>query len=120
LVALVDYAEADDGGLNLRRQTDYGYDQVRARCPVLVTITNCEGNVPRIPKTRDVMKSYRKELTIWSMEELGVPTDDAVAEVVELSIPSKDINCEFVEGDSLEEKIDAFARRIGDVMSGLG
>jgi electron transfer flavoprotein beta subunit len=120
MVALVDAAESIEGGLSFRRQTDYGFDTVRAHGPVLVTITNCENNVPRIPKTRDVMKSYRRELTTWSMEELGVTADEGVAEVVELSIPSKDITCEFVEGDSLDEKTDAFARRIADVMSRLG
>ncbi len=120
MVALVDRAESDDGDLNLRRQTEYGFDLVRASCPVVVTITNCEGNVPRIPKTRDVMKSYRKELTIWSLEELGVTPEDGTAEVVELSMPSKDITCTFVVGDSLDEKVDAFARKIADVMSGSG
>jgi len=120
MVALVDRAEADDAGLTLRRQTDYGFDTVETRCPVLVTVTNCEGNVPRIPKTRDVMKSYRKELTTWSVDELGVTADEPVAEVVELSIPSKDVTCEFVDGDSLDEKVNAFARKIADVMSGLG
>ena len=120
MVALVDRVEADEGGLKLRRQTDDGFHTIQARCPVLVTVTNCEGNVPRIPKTRDVMKSYRKPLTTWEVDELGVPSDEVVAEVVELSIPSRDISCEFVDGDSLDEKVDAFARKIADVMSGLG
>jgi electron transfer flavoprotein beta subunit len=119
MVALVDRAETADGGLILRRQTDYGFDTIEAEPPLLVTVTNCEGNVPRIPKTRDVMKSYRKPLTTWSLEELGVDAETA-AEVVELTIPEKQVTCELVEGDSLEEKVDAFARRIADVMSGLG
>jgi electron transfer flavoprotein beta subunit len=120
LVALVDQATAEGEGISLRRQTDYGSDTVETGGPVLATITNCEGNVPRIPKTRDVMKSYRKPLTTWSVDELGVDTAETVAEVVELSIPEKDVVCEFVEGDSVEEKVDAFAQRIADVMSGLG
>jgi electron transfer flavoprotein beta subunit len=120
MVALVDGAEPADGGLSLRRQTDYGFDDVEATGPVLATITNCEGNVPRIPKTRDVMKSYRKPLTTWNVDELGVATDEKVAEVVGLSVPEKDITCEFVEGDSLDEKVDAFARKIADVMSAVG
>ncbi len=120
MVALVDGAEPSDGALKLRRQTDYGFDVVEAQAPVLVTITNCENNVPRIPKTRDVMKAHRKPLTTWSFDELGVAADEKVAEVVELSVPEKHVTCEFVEGDSLDEKVDAFARRIAVVMSGLG
>jgi electron transfer flavoprotein beta subunit len=120
MVALVDQVTGSDNGVLMRRQTDYGSDTVKASGPVLATITNCEGNVPRIPKTRDVMKSYRKPLTTWPVEELGVDTGGPVAEVVELSIPVKDISCEFVEGDSLDEKVDAFARRIADVMASVG
>jgi electron transfer flavoprotein alpha/beta subunit len=85
-----------------------------------MTITNCEGNVPRIPKTRDVMKAHRKPLTTWSVDELGVAADDRVAEVVELSVPEKHVACEFVEGDSLDQKVDAFARKIADVMGAVG
>jgi electron transfer flavoprotein beta subunit len=120
MVALVDGAEPADGGLTLRRQTNYGFDIVEACVPVLVTITNSEGNVPRIPKTRDVMKAHRKPLTTWSVDELGVDADDKIAEVIELSVPSKAVTCEFVAGDSLDERVDAFARRIANVMSGLG
>ena len=120
MVALVDRAEPIDGGLTLRRQTDYGFDDVEAHGAVLATITNSEGNVPRIPKTRDVMKSYRKPLTTWSVDELGVAADETVAEVVELSVPDKHITCEFVEGDSLDERVDAFARKIADVMGAVG
>jgi electron transfer flavoprotein beta subunit len=120
MVALVDGAEPGDGGLKLRRQTDYGFDAVEAQAPVLMTITNCEGNVPRIPKTRDVMKAHRKPLTTWSVDELGVAADDRVAEVVELSVPEKHVACEFVEGDSLDQKVDAFARKIADVMGAVG
>jgi electron transfer flavoprotein beta subunit len=120
MVALVDSATAAGDVVSLHRQTDYGSDTVEARGPVLVTVTNCEGNVPRIPKTRDVMKSYRKPLTSWQVDELGVDTAESVAEVIELWIPEKDVVCEFVEGDSVEEKVDAFARKIADVMSALG
>jgi electron transfer flavoprotein beta subunit len=120
LVSLVDRAEAAAVGLRLRRQTDAGSEIVEARTPLVATVTNCEGNVPRIPKTRDVMKSYRKPLTTWRVEELGVSTEDRVVEVVELSIPVKDIACEFVEGDSLDQKIDAFADRIAGVLGVAG
>jgi electron transfer flavoprotein beta subunit len=120
MVALVDHAEPSGDGVTLRRQTDTGFDTIESRVPVLVTITNCEGNVPRIPKTRDVMKSYRKPLTSWPVGELGADTGEPVAEVVALSIPEKHVTCEFVEGDSLDDKVDAFARRIAGVMSALG
>jgi electron transfer flavoprotein beta subunit len=114
-----------DGRLRLRRQTDTGYDVALASGPVLVTITNNELNVPRIPKTRDVMMSYRKPLTKLTLADLGL--DDAVIheargywEVVELFVPEKHSRCELVAGDSLEERVDTFARKIADVVNAIG
>ncbi len=119
MVALVDEVTTTGEGVTLHRQTDDGSEEVAARCPVLVTVTNREGNVPRIPKTRDVMKSYRKPLTTWRLGDLGLPAAEPCAEVVALTIPTKEVTCEFVTGDSLDEKVDAFAHRIADVMSAL-
>jgi electron transfer flavoprotein beta subunit len=92
---------------------------------VLLTITNSESNVPRIPKTRDVMMSYRKPLQKWSVADLGLDAQaigDARSfyEVVELYVPKKDVKCEFVEGDSLEDKVAAFARRVAAVVDAVG
>jgi electron transfer flavoprotein alpha/beta subunit len=76
--------------------------------------------VPRIPKVRDVMMSYRQPLTTWTLDELGINADEARAgnsyyEVADLSIPQKEMRCEFVNGDTLDEKVEAFARRIIEV-----
>ncbi len=89
--------------------------------PVVVTITNHEKNVPRIPKTRDVMQSYRKPLTKWSLADLGIDagTAHAYSKVAQLFIPRKETQCEFVTGETLEEKIDAFARHVSSVLRSM-
>jgi len=120
MIALVDRVEQVAAGLRFRRQTDLGFETFEASGPLLVTVTNCDRNVPRIPKTRDVMKSYRLPIDRWSVGDLGVAPAPAVADVVSLSIPEKQVTCEFVTGDSLEAKVDAFAHRIAGVLSQLG
>jgi electron transfer flavoprotein alpha/beta subunit len=77
--------------------------------------------VPRIPKTRDVMQSYRKPLAKWSLAELGIDPAAANAyyEVAELFIPEKETKCDFIAGETLEERIDEFARRITEVVRAL-
>jgi electron transfer flavoprotein alpha/beta subunit len=80
--------------------------------------------VPRIPKVRDVMMSYRQPLTTWTLDDLGINADEARAsnsyyEVAELFIPQKETRCEFVVGETLEEKVEAFAKRIVEVTSAL-
>lgn len=124
MLGFVDHLDASDGGLRLRRQTEIGFETAEAKTPILVTITNHEDNVPRIPKTRDVMMSYRKPLTKLTLADLGLDNDETrtardAYEVVELFVPEKDVQCEIVEGDSVEEKVEAFAQRIGAVLSSL-
>jgi electron transfer flavoprotein beta subunit len=108
------------GVVCLRRQTEEGWERLEASVPLVVTITNHERNVPRIPKTRDVMQSYRKPLLRWTPAELGLGADvlrpGSYADVVDLSIPGKEGACEFITGETLEERIDAFARRVVGVL----
>lgn len=119
-VSFVDSIEPADVGFRLKRQTDTGWEVIEAKPPVVVTVTNDERNVPRIPKVRDVMMSYRQPLTKWTLEELGADAVEARAgnsyyEVRELFTPQKETSCEFMTGDTLDEKVEAFARRIVEV-----
>ena len=123
-VSFVDSIEAAGGLLRLRRQTDTGWEVIEAEPPVVVTVTNDEHNVPRIPKVRDVMLSYRQPLTKWTLDDLGLGAGEARAanayyEVAELFIPQKETQCEFIAGDTLDEKVEAFARRIVEVTRAL-
>ncbi|HEX8920360.1 MAG TPA: electron transfer flavoprotein subunit beta/FixA family protein, partial [Pyrinomonadaceae bacterium] len=106
-VSFVDTIESANGVLRLKRQTDTGWEVIEADTPVVVTVTNDEHNVPRIPKVRDVMMSYRQPLEKWTLDDLGIATDEARAgnsyyEVADLFIPQKETRCEFVSGDTLD------------------
>jgi len=107
--------------VRVRRQTDSGFEVLESATPLVVTITNHEHNVPRIPKTRDVMQSYRKPLTKWTLAELGIDPLSAGSyyQVAELFIPRKETHCEFVSGDTLEAKIDAFANRVTQIIRSI-
>lgn len=124
-VPCISFAEslepAGSGTLQVKRQTDNGWELIESSTPLVATITNHEKNVPRIPKTRDVMQSFKKPLTKLSLSELSI--DPATAhdyyEVAELFIPSKETQCEFIGGDTLEDRVGEFARRVSDVLRSL-
>lgn len=123
-VSFVDQIEANGDGLIVKRQTDNGWEKLEANPPLVVTITNNEFNMPRIPKTRDIMLSARQPITRWALEEIGVNAAEIRAggsyyEVVDLAIPVKEVTCEFVSGDTLEQKIAQFAERIIEVTRAL-
>ncbi|HEX4946755.1 MAG TPA: electron transfer flavoprotein subunit beta/FixA family protein [Blastocatellia bacterium] len=111
-VGFVDTIEANGKGVKLKRQTDSGYEIVEASTPIVISITNDEHNVPRVPKTRDVMMSFRQPLTKWTLSDLGASTSESYYEVAELGIPVKESSCEFVTGDTLEERVAQLAERI--------
>ncbi|MEE2776878.1 MAG: electron transfer flavoprotein subunit beta/FixA family protein [Acidobacteriota bacterium] len=124
-LSLVDDIQAEGGELTVRRQTDIGFEVAKGPGPAVLTITNNEANVPRIPKTRDVMMSYRKPLTTLALADLGLDDDEVKAaasyyEVSELYLPTKEVDCEFAEGDTVEEKVDAFAGRLAEVVNSVG
>jgi electron transfer flavoprotein beta subunit len=111
-VSFADTLEKSGDALRIKRQTESGWEIVEARTPVVVTITNDEHNVPRIPKVRDVMMAHRQPLTTFTVADLGVtPTD--YYEVVELSIPQKETRCELVKD------VDELARRITEITAAL-
>ncbi len=123
-VSFVDRIEAEGGQLRLKRQTDTGWEVLEAEPPIVVTITNDEHNLPRIPKVRDVMVSYRQPLTQWTIDDLDIEANEARAgntyyQVAELSIPHKETRCEFVTGDTLDQKVESFAKRIVELTSAL-
>jgi electron transfer flavoprotein beta subunit len=118
-ISFVDQIEPGPAASNtvrVRRQTEEGWEVLEASLPLVLTITNNDQNVPRIPKTRDVMKSFRMPLTRWTLADLGLTADvlrsGTYADIVDLSIPRKEGACEFVTGNSLDERIDAFAARV--------
>ena len=114
----VAFADSIEPGLRIKRQTESGWEIVEAKPPLVVTITNDEHNVPRIPKVRDVMMAHRQPLTQFTLADLGVEPAEYY-EIVELAIPQKESHCELVSGDTLEQRVDAFAKRIAEVTAAL-
>jgi len=108
----VSFVDTIEEGLRLRRQTESGFEIVEATPPLVLTITNDEHNVPRIPKVRDVMMAHRQPLPQWTLADLGVAASNDYYEVVELFVPRKESKCELVAGDTLDQKVDALARRL--------
>ncbi|MEK6374128.1 MAG: electron transfer flavoprotein subunit beta/FixA family protein [Acidobacteriota bacterium] len=104
-VSFVDSIEGREGGVRLRRQTESGFEVIEASTPVVLTITNDEHNVPRIPKVRDVMAAHRQPLTTFTLADLGVDVSNRWYEVIEMSIPTKETACEFLTVEELAQRL---------------
>ena len=87
-----------------RIMTD-GHDTVEAPMPAMVTVSNELGQA-RYPTLRGIMAASRKQPTVWSAADLGVDSDGLRprVETQELYVPTQEQDCEYIEGDSDEEK----------------
>ncbi|MGQ0636504.1 MAG: electron transfer flavoprotein subunit beta/FixA family protein [Planctomycetaceae bacterium] len=121
-ISFVDHFEPADARaavIRVNRQTASGTEVIEAVPPVVLSITNNERNVPRIPRTRDVLQSSRRPIARWTVADLGLNPDDlppASIDVRGLSIPEEKSSCEFVAGETLDERIGIFVKRILDVL----
>lgn len=105
-----------DGSLRVRREAEDGVEVVLVRPPALLTATNADVNVPRIPKVKDVMAAHRKPIRVLRRDELEMPAElvgaGAWVGLEELYVPEQSRQCRIVSGDSPEEKVEGLVREL--------
>jgi electron transfer flavoprotein beta subunit len=96
---------------------DGGTQVLEAKVPVLVTVTNDESNVIRIAKVKDVMRAHRKPIQCYEPGELGMSEEEigqikAHAGMEGLFIPDQVSDCEIIEGEEPQEKVETLLSRL--------
>jgi electron transfer flavoprotein beta subunit len=73
-VSLASKVEIDGQALKIRRQTDYGYDQVEATLPAVVSVVE-KINEPRYPSFKGIMAAKKKPVETFGLADLGIDAD---------------------------------------------
>jgi electron transfer flavoprotein beta subunit len=60
--------------VRVRRQQDYGYDQVEAGLPAVVSVVE-KINEPRYPSFKGIMAAKKKPVATLTLGDLGIPAD---------------------------------------------
>ncbi len=111
LVAKISEWDLEGRRLTVERLLQEGRQVVRAPLPAVVSVVK-EINEPRYPSFMGIRKASRAEIPVWSAADLGldpVPRP-AVRWPVLFAPPKVEVACEFIEGDTPEEK----AKRLVD------
>jgi electron transfer flavoprotein beta subunit len=96
-----------DGTLTGKRQTEYGYDTIRAPLPVVVAVSDAI-NVPRYPSLKGIMGAKKKPQEILSAADVG-GVAEARTTVLALSPPAPRGESRRIEDDgSAAEQIVEF------------
>jgi electron transfer flavoprotein beta subunit len=69
----------EDGAVVGRRQTEFGYDVIRAPLPAVVAVSDAI-NEPRYPSLKGIMGAKRKPQEQLSLAELGIDASEAGGE----------------------------------------
>lgn len=99
-----------DGRVRVRRLSSNGYDVLEAPTPALVMGTQVLGE-PRYPSLRGIMQARTKEVTTWSLADLGVDADSvgeaaATTRLIDTEAPPARSGAQVVRG-SPEESVTA-------------
>jgi electron transfer flavoprotein beta subunit len=110
VVSQVASLAVEDGNVSGKRQTEHGYDQIRAPLPAVVAVSDAI-NEPRYPSLKGIMGAKTKPQETLALSNLGVEPDrvgeaGAKTTVLELSPPPSRGDSVKIEDDgSAAEKI---------------
>jgi electron transfer flavoprotein beta subunit len=80
----------DGGSVRVKRETDTGFQVLRAPAPALISVTK-SANEPRYPSLKGIMGAKKKEIKVLTVADLElakpVGSDGAKTEVIELAAP---------------------------------
>ena len=119
-VTFVTRIEPKDGALILRSVVETGVERIEGKPPIVATVLSDETNTPRYPKLRDIMAAGKKTIPVWKAGDLAVDAARVGAaarrlEVDDLYIPQRESRCEFIEGETSEEKAEHLALRLREL-----
>jgi electron transfer flavoprotein beta subunit len=118
--ALVAAVSRQEREWHFRRQSDDGWETIACSVPAVVSVTNDDHNLPRIPKVRDNMIAFRKTIPAWTAKDLGLEPQstrgpNAELELEKLYIPQVSRQCRIIAGDNVDQKAEQLAQQLADL-----
>jgi electron transfer flavoprotein beta subunit len=76
VISQISELEVADGNVTAKRQTEFGYDRIRAPLPAVLAVSDAL-NEPRFPSLKGIMGAKKKPQETLSLSDLGVEPDRA-------------------------------------------
>ncbi len=103
VVSQISELEVADGSITAKRQTEFGYDRIRAGLPAVLAVADSL-NEPRYPSLKGIMGAKKKPQEVKSLADLGVDASNAGESgsrttVISLSPPESRGDSQKIEDD---------------------
>ena len=76
VISQISELEVADGQATAKRQTEFGYDKIRASLPAVLAVSDAL-NEPRYPSLKGIMGAKKKPQEVKSLADVGVDADRA-------------------------------------------
>lgn len=102
-VTIARKVELNSGRAKVERVISDGYEVIEVPLPALITVSHESGSL-RSVNVRELMAAQKMPITTWNAADLGIqPSQMNRTRLVNLSIPTREVKCEMVKGESEEE-----------------
>jgi electron transfer flavoprotein beta subunit len=106
----------DGNVVTAERSLEDCYETVRAKTPVLLTVTG-EINEPRIPSLMAIMKASKKEIVTWNMGDLAIPEEKvgekgSAIQTTEVLAPKMERRKTVIKGETVEKVAQELAKAL--------
>ncbi len=76
VISQISELEVDGGSVTAKRQTEFGYDKIRASLPAVLAVSDAL-NEPRYPSLKGIMGAKKKPQEVKSLADVGADVDRA-------------------------------------------
>jgi electron transfer flavoprotein beta subunit len=116
LVTLAGSIEISEETFKVKRVLLDGYQEFAVPKPAVITVSNEVGK-PRLPSGWGIISVSRKEIPVWDASAINadltlIGGDAARKELVKLSVPEIERQCELVDGETTEEAAEKLAEKL--------
>jgi electron transfer flavoprotein beta subunit len=95
--------EVNDGKTRVERSLADGYEVVESPLPCLITVSHELGEL-RQATVKGLMAAQKQPITTWKTSDIDIePPQGRKSKALRLFIPERKVECEIVDGETLEE-----------------
>ncbi|MBN1848403.1 MAG: electron transfer flavoprotein subunit beta/FixA family protein [Deltaproteobacteria bacterium] len=108
--------EVEEGKATVEKVTQDGYEIIEMALPALVTVSSELGQ-PRYPSIKRLRAANSIQPLIWKPADIGLEPSDTGkagrrAKILRLYQPVREVECEFIEGETIQEAAENLALRL--------
>lgn len=117
-VTYVAKIDVDGETVRVEREHEEGYEVIEVKMPVLLTVVKSI-NEPRYPTVKGTMKANRKEIPVWTVNDIEVDAEKiglkgSPTQVRKIFTPKQRVQGEVIQAETAREAVASLIQKLSD------